>query len=330
MIDRPLPFTLRQLQYALAVAEVRNFTRAALSCHVSQPSLSAQLLALEAALGVRLFDRDRGGVLPTPAGEEVLRRAKEALVAAQGVLESARVAEDPFAGTLRIGVLPTISPYSLPDIVPALRAAYPRLTVLWTEDKTAPLVSAVRDGDLDAALLALEADLGDLEREAVATDPFVLAVGAENPFAQSKAPLSLARLEGARLYLLEDGHCFREQALAVCTIARAQEPEFRATSLSTLAQMVAGGVGATLLPRLSLATENRRGELHIRRLRTSAARRTIGIVWRRGAALGPAMKQLAGVLRQAYTKIEPALRQSVSVSPGGGSRRKAPSSMRKR
>src|SRR5881396_2795399 len=173
-------FTLRQLQYVVAVAEMMSFRRAAERCNVSQPSLSAQVAEIEAALGVPLFERDRRGVLVTVAGQEIISRARRVLLEADDFIEAAHRFVDPLAGTLRIGVIPTIGPYLLPRIVPALRKAYPRLMFVWIEDKTAVLVRAVAHGDLDAALLALEADLGDLEHDVVAVDPFVLATSPEH------------------------------------------------------------------------------------------------------------------------------------------------------
>src|SRR6185295_13996998 len=150
-------FTLRQIQYLVAVADTLSFRRAAERCNVSQPSLSAQIAEIESALGVPLFERDRRGVLVTAAGQELVVRARRVLVEADDFVEAAHRFVDPLAGTLRIGVIPTIAPYLLPRVVPALGKAYPRLTLVWIEDKTETLVRSVAHGDLDAALLALEA-----------------------------------------------------------------------------------------------------------------------------------------------------------------------------
>src|SRR5215470_9943237 len=160
-------FTLRQLQYIVAVADMMSFRRAAERCNVSQPSLSAQVAEMEAALGVPLFERDRRGVLVTAAGLELITRARRVLVEADDLTESANRFVDPLAGTLRIGVIPTIAPYLLPHVVPALRKAYPQLTFIWIEDKTETLVRSVNHGLLDSALLALEANIGDLEHVAI-------------------------------------------------------------------------------------------------------------------------------------------------------------------
>src|SRR5215510_15174538 len=162
---RTYNFTLRQIQYAVAVADTLSFRRAAERCNVSQPSLSAQVAEMEAALGVPLFERDRRGVLITAAGHELVARARRVLLEADDFIEAAHRFVDPLAGTLRIGVIPTIGPYLLPRVVPVLNKAYPRLMLIWIEDKTEVLVRSVGHGELDAALLALEADLGDLDHD---------------------------------------------------------------------------------------------------------------------------------------------------------------------
>jgi LysR family hydrogen peroxide-inducible transcriptional activator len=295
-----LPLSLRQLQYAVAVADAKSFRGAAAACHVSQPSLSAQVAELERGLGVRLFERSRRGVLVTPAGEVLVARARRVLLEAEGLLEAARAQADPLAGTLRIGVIPTLGPYLLPEVDPALRAAYPRLTLVWVEDKTEVLVRRVERGELDAALLALEADLGSLEHEPIGRDRFVLATAPGHPFARARRALPVSELRGQRVLLLDEGHCLREQALELCQAAGADELGFRATSLSTLAQMAAAGEGITLLPEISLEVENRRGRLAIRPLRAPVPHRTIGLAWRRGSGLRDALRQLAATARAAF------------------------------
>jgi LysR family hydrogen peroxide-inducible transcriptional activator len=296
----PLSISLRQLQYAVAVADTLSFRAAAERCHVAQPSLSAQLAQLEASIGVRLFERDRRRVLLTGAGRELVERARRVLREADDLVEAAGRAGDPLSGRLQIGVIPTVSPYLLPAVAPALRKAYPRLTVVWREEKTADLVRQLQEGTIDAALLALEADIGDVEREVIARDPFVLATPRRHPLGAGKTPARAAELSEAPVLLLEDGHCFRDQALAVCSRARASEGEFRATSLSTLAHMVAAGAGVTLLPRLAVPTECARTGLRVREFAEPAPHRTIGLVWRRGYPLATTLHQLASTIRNAY------------------------------
>jgi LysR family transcriptional regulator, hydrogen peroxide-inducible genes activator len=300
MRQAPHPFTLRQLQYAVAVAETRHFRKAAEACAVSQPSLSAQLAELEEALDVRLFERDRRRVLVTAAGEELLARARKLLLEADDLVDAAKRAGDPFAGTLRVGVIPTISPYLLPAVVPLLRKRFPRLTLHWTEDKTEVLRDALAEGRLEAALLALEADIGDVHRDVIARDSFVLATPRKHPLGKTAAPIPARDLRDTPFLLLDDGHCFRDQALAFCASARATELGFRATSLPTLAQMVAAGAGVTLLPELAVATEVRRSELSVRPLGDPAPYRTIVLVWRKASPLAAALPQLAAAIREAY------------------------------
>jgi len=299
----PHAASLRQLQYAVAVADTRSFRRAAQQCGVSQPSLSAQLAQLEGALGVRLFERDRRRVLLTPAGEDLIERARRVLVDADDLVDAARRLGDPLAGTLAIGVIPTISPYLLPAAAPAIRRAHTRLTVRWVEDKTENLVRDLHGGRLDAALLALEADLGGpLQREVIGRDPFVLAAPRKHPLAKPTRPANMSELRGAHLLLLDDGHCLRDQALAVCSGARTEELAFRATSLPTLAQMVSAGAGVTLLPRMAVATESRRAQLAVRPIADERAFRTLALVWRPSSPAGKALRELAGTIRESYEK----------------------------
>src|SRR5262245_11557789 len=276
-----LPFSLRQLEYVVAVADSLSFRKAAARCHVAQPSLSAQLAQLEQALGVRLFERDRKGVIVTSAGRPLIERARQLLLDADDFVDTARRSGDPLAGTLRIGIIPTISPYLLPSLTPRLRADFPRLMPAWVEDKTPMLVSSLEAGLLDAAILALEADIGDLASEVIAVDPFVLVAAPQHPLAKRSARVATSELRDTDVLLLDDGHCFREQALAVCSMAKAHELEFRATSLSTLVQMVAGGAAVTLLPALSVHTETQRAALRVRRFKEPVPHRTIAFVWRK-------------------------------------------------
>jgi LysR family hydrogen peroxide-inducible transcriptional activator len=290
-------FTLRQLQYVVAVAEMLSFRRAAELCNVSQPSLSAQVAELETALGVPLFERDRRGVLVTSAGQEIISRARRVLVEADDFVEAANRFLDPLAGTLRIGVIPTIGPYLLPRVVPALRKAYPRMMLIWIEDKTEVLVRSVAHGDLDAALLALESDLGDLEHDVVTVDPFVLATSPEHKLSHGAKRVSRNQLRGERILLLDDGHCFRDQVLEYCSSAMLEELGFRATSLPTLAQMVSTGAGITLLPSIAVPTETNRSQLSIRSFSRPEPFRTIVLGWRRRSALAGTLRKIAQTIR---------------------------------
>lgn len=303
MRPAPYPFTLRQAQYAVAVADLRSFRRAAELVRVSQPALSAQVAELEEGLGTRLFERDRRRVLLTPAAAEVLERLRRLLVEADDLLDAARPLADPMAGTLRLGILPTIAPYLLPDAVKGLRKGFPRLLLRWVEDRTAALVSALRAGDLDSAVVALESDVGGLEHATIGRDEFVLAVPRGHPLAGGEDPVRPAELDGVPVLLLADGHCFREQALDFCSRAGADELGFRATSLSTLAQMAAGGAGVTLLPRLAVPIENRRGALVVRPFAPPVPARTLVLAWRPRSPLAPALRPLAAALGESVRRV---------------------------
>lgn len=300
--DHPQPsatLTLRQLEYAVAVAEHRSFRRAAAACHVTQPGLSAQIAALEQALGVQLFERDRRKVLVTPAGAEVVQRARAALEAAASVIETARGASEPLTGRLRLGVIPTIAPYLLPAVLPAVRARFPKLQLILREERTAQVLAQLDDGRLDAGILALPVP-GDLAAMKLYREDFLLAAPRGHPLAR-RAHVREDDLSDQPVLLLEDGHCLRDQALAVCHSAGAHENnELRTTSLPTLVQMVASGLGVTLLPELAAAALAGRGTgLEVARFTGTPPGRDVGLVWRMSSARGRELALLAEELRAA-------------------------------
>jgi LysR family transcriptional regulator, hydrogen peroxide-inducible genes activator len=218
------------------------------------------------------------------------------------MVAAAKRASDPMAGTIRLGVIPTIAPYLLPGIAPRLRAALPRLRIAWLEDKTDSLLKKLAEGQIDGAIVALEANVGDVVKEIVATDPFFVVTLPDHPFARKKAPVSEADLRGQELLLLDDGHCFRDQALEACSHARIREGEFRATSMTTLIQMVSSGAGITLIPGLAVKAEAKLARLHVRPFRARSAHRTIAVVWRKGASSEPALRAVTAVLRREYPR----------------------------
>jgi LysR family hydrogen peroxide-inducible transcriptional activator len=295
----PLPVSLRQLQYIIAVADLGGFRRAAEACHVAQPSLSAQVAQAERALGVQIFERNQRRVRLSTAGAAVVEQARRALVAAREVRELARHLADPFRRTLRVGVIPTVCPYLLPDITPALLKAFPDLTLTWSEERTGRLVRDVNEGAIDAAILALESDIGGLEHERLGRDVFVLAAAPRHPLMTSGKPVSPDVLDGETVLLLGDGHCFRDQALAMCAKSGASEAGFHATSLATLVQMVSAGPAVTLLPLLAVPVENRRGQLRVRPFVKPGPSRTLILAWRRHSAMREPFAKIAGVLRTA-------------------------------
>ncbi|HLO68155.1 MAG TPA: LysR substrate-binding domain-containing protein [Holophaga sp.] len=306
-MSAPLPLSLRQLQYVVAVADARHFRRAAEQCAVAQPALSTQIAALEEALGVRIFERGRGGVTLTPAGEALVARSREILRASEALVQEARRHQDPLAGTLRLGIIPTLAPYLLPELATRIRQDLPALVPRWVEERTRGIVAALQEGRMDASILALEADLEDLDWLELGRDPFHLAAPRGHALAEGRGPVGLGALEGERMLLLEDGHCLRDQALSACSGARVEELGYRATSLPTLVQMVASGAGLTLLPRSALATEAARAPVQVRPLEEPAPFRTLVLAWRRGSFLSEAAPRLAGVLRRG---VEAVLRET--------------------
>lgn len=273
--------TLRQLEYIVAVADERHFGRAAAACFVTQPALSAQVRELESLLDLQVFERNSRRVLVTPAGAGLVERARRILVEVDELVEAARVAQQPLSGTLRVGVIPTVGPYLLPRVLPKLRRKHRALRLLLREDHTARIVTELEAGRLDVLLLALEAELGHAHTLPLFRDDFLAVMPKDHPLARKKS-LRLEDLEGEQVLLLEDGHCLRDQALAVCSAQGASElGDFRATSLSTLTQMVTDGDVMTLLPELALGVETRgRRDLAVRPFRSPAPHRTIGLAWR--------------------------------------------------
>ena len=293
---RPSDLTFRQLEYLVALADTLGFHRAAERAHVSQPALSAQIQQAEAILGVQLFERNQRRVLLTPAGAVVVARARRVLREAEDLLATARQWRDPYQGSWRLGLIPTVAPYLLPEILPAIGRAHPGLRLMLKEERTPVLVRELAAGGLDAAILAEVPDLGELKRAPLAEDPFLLAAPAHHPLAR-KRKVSLQDLEQSQLLLLEDGHCLRGQALAVCAKAGAREADFRASSLPTLIQMVAAGLGVTLLPALCAPQEQLRADLALRPFTQPAPGRHLVLAWRDGSPLAEALEAFALELR---------------------------------
>ena len=291
--------TLRQLAYFDALGRHGHFGRAAEACAVTQSTLSAGLLALERQIDARILDRDGGKrVMFTPLGRELVERARTALGALSAMVEAADAARAPMSGKLRLGVIPTVSPFLLPKLMPALREAFPALRLFLREDTTRNLVDALGDGKLDLALLALPCACAGTDTLAVVRDPFYAALPAGHPLA-SVEMVTAVSMANETLLLLEDGHCLRDQALAACEIERGDGPggEFAATSLHTLVQMVAGGLGCTLLPRIAVRAGLTEGTgIVLRRIAGEGAYRTLGFAWRPGAARASEFRALAPVL----------------------------------
>jgi LysR family hydrogen peroxide-inducible transcriptional activator len=296
MENRP---SVRQLEAAVALADALHFGRAARACAVTQPALSAQIRALEERLRLRLFERSRRGVRPTQAGAGVIERARALLRGLDELVQAAEAAREPLSGALHLGVIPTVAPYLLPRWLPRVRAAWPRLRLFLHEDRTLRLVAALVEGGLDLLLLALPLERPDVETFPIFAEPFLLATPPGHPLGRSRTPLGEDALAHHPVLLLEDGHCLRDQALAVCQAAGAREAEgVRAASLATLVQMVAGGLGVTLLPASAAAEEARGRAVALRPFRPPAPSRVIGLAWRRSSPRGGEFRELGAFLRR--------------------------------
>ncbi|HKY15228.1 MAG TPA: LysR substrate-binding domain-containing protein [Microthrixaceae bacterium] len=288
---------LRDLSYLVAVADERHFGRAAKRCFVSQPTLSTQIKKLERELGVELIERSPGRVMLTAAGERIVERARITLMEAANIEDIARRSRDPEAGTLSVGLFPTLAPYLLPHVVPHVRDRFPRLELLLVEEKTEEILRRLRDGRLDVGVLALPIDVPGLHAEPLFEEDFVLAVPAEHRLAGLVGPVPSSIIVGESLLLLEEGHCLREQALAVCELSGASERSgFRATSLETLRQMVAAGVGVTLLPELSVQPPVAQSDdVVLLRFSEPVPRRRIAMFWRDTSPARDFLPELAKV-----------------------------------
>jgi LysR family hydrogen peroxide-inducible transcriptional activator len=294
-MDRP---SIRQLECLVAVADRLSFRRAADALGISQPALSAQVQLAEELLGVQVFERDRRAVLVTPAGEDVVGRARVALDAVDAVRAAARQRGAPLVGPLRLGVIPTVAPYWLPALLPEVRRRFPRLELVLREDQTARLLAQLHAGQIELALVALPVP-GDVTTAAIAREDFVLAAPRGSQIVKRRGRLTEHELEDQQVLLLEDGHCLRDQALAVCERSGAVEAmEVRATSLPTLVQMVAGGLGVTLLPEAAAeALVTTRGAVELASFAKPPGR-TIGLAWRTSSARLREFRLLADVLRE--------------------------------
>ena len=293
---------LRDLQYLVALAETGHFGEAAERCHVSQPTLSAQIKKLEEYLGVALFERQPRKVSPTEVGARIVERARRVLRETDDIRELARGSRDPMTGRLRVGLIPTIGPYLLPRVAVKLRRALPRLSLMLYEYQTAPLLARLRDGGLDLAILALPADTAGLDTRSLFAEAFVLAMPRSHRLA-SRRRVRPADLEDETLLLLEEGHCLRDQALEACgSVPVNEEQDFRATSLETLRQMVAAGLGVTLLPRLAAEgpIAGARG-LVLRPFAPPTPARMVGAAWRPSTTRGPAIEAVCEVITAAMS-----------------------------
>lgn len=287
---------LRDLRYLVALGEHRHFGRAAEASFVSQPTLSAQIKKLEDSLGVQLIERTTRGALLTRVGEQVAERARAVLLQVQEMKDLARADQEPEAGKLLLGVFPTLAPYFLPHVVPLIRQRFPRLELYLVEEKTDALLDQLDRGDLDAAVIAAPVLHDSLAHRHLFDEPFVHAM--PRALAGTRRTLDAEHLKDHHLLLLAEGHCLRAQALAVCDLVGAQEDQgFRATSLETLRQMVAAGVGSTLLPLLAVKPPVAMNpDIVLQRFTGKVPKRSLGLYWRKSSARGDFFNALAAVL----------------------------------
>ena len=286
--------TLRQLRYLQALHEHSHFGHAAEACHVTQSTLSAGLAELEDLLGAQLVERTKRRVLFTPLGNEVARRGLALLLDAEALVEMVRSTVEPLSGPFHLGVIPTIAPYLLPRLVLPCKVAFPHLQLYLREVQTARLIDELNDGQLDAGLLALPYPTGNLGITTLGNDPFYLACPADHPLA-ARESIDAEDLERAELLLLEDGHCLREHVLEVCKLRPTrQQDEIKGTSLPTVIQMVAAGLGVTLLPQLAVQSGALDGlGLVTRPLKEEGAGRQLALAWRGSSPRGDEFRALA-------------------------------------
>ncbi|OSQ38491.1 LysR substrate-binding domain-containing protein [Thalassospira mesophila] len=292
--------SIKQLKYLVALAETGHFGRAAEACFITQPSLSAAISELENLLGAQLVERNKRQVLITALGQEVVSRARHILREVDELTVVAHAANQPLVGPINIGVIPTIGPYLLPDVMGRLRAGFPKLQPFLREDQTSKLVNLLLAGKLDLALIALPIEENGLEDMDLFEDRFVFACSPDNPLT-SKKHINIDDIKDEKLLLLEDGHCLRDQALEICQRAGwSKSADFQANSLSTLVQMVAAGIGSTLLPEMALEVEaRRRDSIAILPFENPVPVRRIGLVWRRSSARKAEYRKLGAYLRGA-------------------------------
>lgn len=290
-------FTLKQIRYFEALAQHRHFGRAAEACAISQSALSQQIKELETALGATLFERGARQVTMTRFGEEFARSAHDILRSVMEVEGLARASRDRLLGRLRIGIIPTIAPYLLPAIMKGLTQAYADLDISVRETLTPTLIQELAEGRIDTALVALPVSEPSFVEVALFSEDFVLV----RPREDEQKPVPDAKmLREMRLLLLEEGHCFRDQALSFCNMPATRPRELLdCSSLATLVQMVSAGIGVTLIPEMAIAMETRSAEVAIARFEVPKPSRTVGLIWRKTSPLTSQLVQVSEVIRLA-------------------------------
>jgi LysR family hydrogen peroxide-inducible transcriptional activator len=286
--------TLKQLRYFQALARHKHFGRAAEACSISQPALSVQIREMEESLGTALFERGARQARLTSFGEVLSDRVRDILRSVDDLGDLARAARDGMVGPLRIGVIPTVAPYLLPRIIGDLTRLHPGLDIRVRETVTPKLIRELEDGRLDTAIVALPLSEPAFTETPLFSENFVLV----RPGADAGKPVpDREMLREMRLLLLEEGHCFRDQALTFCNMQAKPRELMDGSSLSTLVQMVSSGIGVTLIPEMALGVELKSADVSIARFRTPQPSRTIGMIWRRQSPLAPQLREVADTVR---------------------------------
>jgi LysR family hydrogen peroxide-inducible transcriptional activator len=300
--------SIRQLRYFEALVRHVHFGRAADACSISQPALSMQIKELEESLGTDLFERDARHVRLTSFGEEFASRVREILRSVDELGDLAQASRERLVGRLRLGVIPTIAPYLLPEIIRNLARANAKLDIQVRETLTAKLIQELDEGSLDTAVVALPVSAPSLTEVALFSEEFVLV----RPAAESDKPIPGPKaIRGMRLLLLEEGHCFREQALSYCDMHPGSPRRLLdCSSLSTLVQMVGAGLGVTLIPEMAVAVETRLAPVAVARLKSPRPARTVGMIWRKTNPLAKQLSQIAEIVHQSANAVRASQQRS--------------------
>lgn len=294
------PPTLKQLRYLSALSKTLHFGKAAELCNVTQSTLSAGLQELESLLDAQLVERNKRLVMLTPLGEEIALRADQVLTDVDDLVGLAATANDPCAGTVHMGVIPTIAPFLLPVVMPELHQQLPRLDVLLVEEKSAELCNRLKSGTLDLVLMALPYPCGDFAELALFDDPFIAAYPDRNA---PEGPVCQSMLDSDALLLLDEGHCLRSHALAACGFAGSdQSSALAGTSLHTLVHMVAAGHGMTLLPKMAVTAGLVSGlAITLRDMEDGDAKRSIGLMWRKTNPRAETFMLIADIIKSRFS-----------------------------
>lgn len=294
---------LRDLEYLVALQELKHFRKAAEKCFVSQPTLSGQIAKLEEELGLLLIERTSRKVIFTHAGDELAAKARNILLEVKGLKDMAKSFQAPMAGPLHVGLIPTVAPYLLPKIVPQIRAEFSDMELFLYEEQTQVLLQRLEEGELDCLLLAYLPEMERFGAIDLYDEPLVLAMPTKHKW-HLEADIQLSALSGENVLMLEDGHCLRDQAMGYCFAAGAKEDtSFKATSLETLRHMVAAGMGITLLPQLAIPDAPEQNGICYRHFRSPEPSRRISLLYRNNSVRRPCFNQLAELIKRSSALV---------------------------